>query len=336
MAALANTHPTLLDVTRRLDPNGKIDTIGEILTQTNEILEDMVWLEGNLPTGHRTTIRSGLPTPTWRKLYGGVQPTKSTTVQVTDSCGMLEAYAEIDKALADLNGNTAAFRLSEDRAHIEGMNQEFAQTLFYGNEGSEPEAFTGLLPRFNSTSAANGDNVIRGGGAAGQTDCTSIWLICWGPNTVHGIYPKASKAGLQMTDKGQVTIENIDGGSGGRMEAYRTHYRWDCGLSVRDWRYVVRAPNIDLSTTTFSGGGANDTYLPRIMGRMVEALPSTSMGRMCFYVNRTIKSMLRQQIAEAVKGSTLTMEQVAGKSVMMVDGIPVKRCDQITNSETGL
>lgn len=336
MAALTNTHPTLLDVTRRLDPNGKIDTIGEILTQTNEILEDMVWLEGNLPTGHRTTIRSGLPTPTWRKLYGGVQPTKSTTVQVTDSCGMLEAYAEIDKALADLNGNTAAFRLSEDRAHIEGMNQEFAQTLFYGNEGSEPEAFTGLLPRFNSTSAANGDNIIKGGGAAGQVDCTSIWLICWGPNTVHGIYPKASKAGLQMTDKGQVTIENIDGGSGGRMEAYRTHYRWDCGITVRDWRYVVRASNIDISATTFAGSGANDTYLPRIMGRMVEALPSTSMGRCCFYVNRTIKSMLRQQIAEAVKGSTLTMEQVAGKSVMMVDGIPVKRCDQITNSETGL
>lgn len=336
MAALTNTHPTLLDVTRRLDPNGKIDTIGEILTQTNEILEDMVWLEGNLPTGHRTTIRSGLPTPTWRKLYGGVQPTKSTTVQVTDSCGMLEAYAEIDKALADLNGNTAAFRLSEDRAHIEGMNQEFAQTLFYGNEGSEPEAFTGLLPRFNSTSAANGDNVLKGGGAQNQTDCTSIWLICWGPNTVHGIYPKGSKAGLQMTDKGQVTIENIDGGSGGRMEAYRTHYRWDCGISVRDWRYVVRASNIDLSTTTFSGSGGNDTYLPRIMGRMVEALPSTSMGRMCFYVNRSIKSLLRQQIAEAVKGSTLTMEQVAGKSVMMVDGIPVKRCDQITNSETGL
>jgi hypothetical protein len=335
MAALANTHPTLLDVTRRLDPNGKIDTIGEILTQTNEILEDMVWLEGNLPTGHRTTIRSGLPTPTWRKLYGGVQPTKSTTVQVTDSCGMLEAYAEIDKALADLNGNTAAFRLSEDRAHIEGMNQEFAQTLFYGNEGSEPEAFTGLLPRFNSTSAANGDNVIKGGGAVNQPNCTSVWLICWGPNTVHGIYPKASKAGLQMTDKGQVTIESIDN-AGGRMEAYRTHYRWDCGLSVRDWRYVVRASNIDITTTTFAGSGANDTYLPRIMGRMVEALPSTSMGRMCFYVNRTIKSMLRQQIAEAVKGSTLTMEQVGGKSVMMVDGIPVKRCDQITNSETGL
>ena len=130
MAVLPTTHPTLLDVTRRLDPNGKIDAVAEILNQTNPILEDMVWIEGNLPTGHRTTVRTGLPTPTWRKLYGGVQPTKSTTAQITDSCGMLEAYAEVDKALADLNGNTAAFRLSEDRAHIEGINQEFVSTLF--------------------------------------------------------------------------------------------------------------------------------------------------------------------------------------------------------------
>jgi len=153
MSVLAATHPTLLDVTKRLDPEGKIDTIAEILSQTNEILDDMVWLEGNLPTGHRTTVRSGLPAPTWRKLYGGVQPTKSATVQVTDACGMLEAYAEVDKALADLNGNSAAFRLSEDRAHIEGVNQEFASTLFYGNEANEPEAFTGFGARFNDQSA---------------------------------------------------------------------------------------------------------------------------------------------------------------------------------------
>jgi hypothetical protein len=192
MATLPTTHPTLLDVTKRLDPDGKIDTIAELLVQTNEVLEDMTWTEGNLPTGHRTTVRTGLPTPTWRKLYGGVQPTKSTTAQITDTCGMLEAYAEIDKALADLNGNTAAFRLSEDMAHIEGMNQEMSQTLFYGNEGTEPEAFTGLAPRFNDLAAANSENVILGGGAG--ADNNSIWLVCWGPNTVHGIYPKGSKA----------------------------------------------------------------------------------------------------------------------------------------------
>lgn len=67
----------------------------------------MPFVEGNLPTGHKTTIRSGLPSATWRLLNYGVQPSKSTTVQVTDSVGMLETYAEVDKSLADLNGNTA-------------------------------------------------------------------------------------------------------------------------------------------------------------------------------------------------------------------------------------
>lgn len=331
MTVLSTTHPTLLDVTKRLDPNGKIDNIAEMLNMTNEVLEDMVWVEGNLPTGHRTTIRTGLPAPTWRKLYGGVQPGKSSTVQVTDGCGMLEAYAEVDKALADLNGNTAAFRLSEDRAFIEGINQEFCQTLFYGNETTEPEAFTGFAPRFNSTSAANGGNIVHTS-TPDSTDNTSIWLVVWGPNTVHGIYPKGSVGGLKMEDKGQVTIESIDG-AGGRMEAYRTHYRWDCGLSVRDWRYVVRI-SVNQEDLTKNANSGDD--LIDLMTQAAELVPSLSMGRPVFYCNRTIKSFLRRQIVAKVASSSLTMDQVAGKHVTLFDGIPVRRCDSITNTESGI
>lgn len=331
MAALSTINPTLLDVTKRLDPDGKIDAIAEILTQTNEVLEDMAWQEGNLPTGHRTTIRTGLPTPTWRKLYGGVQPTKSTTAQITDSTGMMEAYAEVDKALADLNGNSAAFRLSEDRAHIEGMNQEFASTLFYGNEGTEPEAFTGFAPRFNSTSAANGENIFSAGGSG--SDNNSIWLIAWGPNTCHGIYPKGSVGGMYMEDKGNVTVENIDG-SNGRMEAYRTHYRWDCGLTVRDWRYVVRIPNVDLSDLTKNAASGAD--LIDLMTQAIEQLPSLTLGKPVFYVSRKVKSFLRRQIMNKVANSTLTMDQVAGKSVTMFDGIPVKRVDTLAANEAAV
>jgi hypothetical protein len=328
MSILATTHPTLLDVTKRLDPDGKVDTIAEILSQTNEALDDMVWLEGNLPTGHRTTVRTGLPQPTWRKLYGGVQPSKSLTAQITDSCGMLEAYAEVDKALADLNGNTAAFRLSEEKAHIEGINQELASTLFYGNEGTEPEAFTGFAPRFNSLAAANAENIITGGSS--DTDNQSIYLVVWGPNTVHGIYPKGSMAGLKMEDKGQVTIENVDG-SGGRMEAYRTHYRWDCGLTVRDWRYVVRIANIDMSALTKNASAGAD--LIDLMTQACERIPTLSMGRPAFYMSRTLRTFLRRQIVNKVAASTLTMEQVAGKLVTMFDGIPCRRVDSLAGNE---
>ncbi len=337
MATLSTIHPTLLDITKRLDPNGKIDTIAEILNQTNEVLDDMVWVEGNLPTGHKTTIRTGLPTPTWRKLYGGVQPTKSTTVQVTDSCGMLEAYAEVDKALADLAGNTAAFRLSEDRAHIEGMNQEFCSTLFYGNETTEPEAFTGFGPRFNDQAAANGDNIITSAATPDGTDNSSIWLVVWGANTVHGIYPKGSVGGLQMQDKGQVTVENIDGNSG-RMEAYRSHYRWDCGLSVRDWRYVVR---VNIDTEDLTKNAATGPDLIDLLSQAVELIPSMGMGRPVFYANRTVRGFIRRQIMNKTVNSTLSIEQItrpngATVRVPMFDGIPIRRCDALTNTESGI
>ena len=328
MATLDVTNPTLLDLARRTDPDGKPAVIVEILNQTNEILLDMTWLEGNLPTGHRTTIRSGIPAPTWRKLYGGVQPNKSTTVQITDNTGMLEAYAEVDKALADLNGNTSAFRLSEDKAFIEGMNVEVAETLFYGNEGTEPEAFTGLTPRFNSLAAENADNIIVGGSS--DVDNASIWMVVWGPNTCHGIVPKGSIAGLQVQDLGEVTIENVDG-AGGRMQAYRSHYRWDVGLTVRDWRYIVRIPNIEKSALTADAAAGAD--LPDLMFQAMELIPNLSAGRAVFYMSRNTRTFLRRQLSNKVSSSTLIVEQVGGVPVMSFQGVPIRKVDALAADE---
>ena len=325
MATLNTGLPTLLDVARRTDPNGNIADIVEIMSAVNPILEDAVFLEGNLPTGHKSTIRTGLPTPTWRKLYGGVQPTKSTTAQVTDSCGMLEDLAYCDEALANLNGNAASFRLSEDSAHIEGISQEIASSMFYANEATEPEAFTGFAPRFNSLSAQNADNIISASGAG--DDNTSIWLVVWGPQTTFCIYPKGSKAGLQQTDMGIELVDAPD--SSGKYRAYRTHYRQDVGLVVRDWRYVVRIANIDVSDL---GTVANTKNLITWMIKASERIPVLGRGRAAWYVNRGIRENLRLGILEKVS-SNLSWETVEGKRVMMFDGIPVRRCDAITNSE---
>ena len=326
MATLSANNPTLIDVASRLDPSLNIDKIVELLAATNPVLNDMTFMEGNLPTGHKTTVRTGLPGVTWRKLYGGVQPSKSTTAQVTDSCGMLEAYAEVDKALADLNGNAAAFRLSEDKAFVEAMSQEMASTLFYGNESTEPEAFTGFAPRFNSLSAQNADNIVDAAGSG--SDNTSIWLVVWGPNTCHGIYPKGSTGGVQMRDLGEVTVENVDGASG-RAQMYRSHYRWDCGLTVRDWRYIVRIANIDVSDLTTV---ANTKNIINWMIQAAERIPSFGAGRAAFYVNRNIREKLRLGILEKV-AANLTFETVAGKRVLTFDEIPVMRTDALLNTE---
>lgn len=336
MAALSANNPTLLDIAKATDPDGQIAAVAEILNETNEILDDMVWVEGNLPTGHRTTVRTGLPTPTWRKMYGGVQPNKGTTVQVTDNTGMLEAYAEIDKALADLNGNTNNYRMLEDKAHIEGMSQELAETLFYGNEGTEPEAFTGFGPRFNSLSAENGDNILSGGGSG--NDNGSIWLIVWGADKVHGIIPKGSKAGLQMTDKGVVTIEDAsDGSNSGRMEAYRTHYRWDAGLTVRDWRYVVRIANIDKSELKVDHS-SNSANLPDLMFQAMRLVPNLGGGRPVFYMARDMATWVARQIANEGSSSFLTSDTVAGdmRWTERFHGIPIRRVDALAANEDAI
>ena len=191
MATIGNNDPTLLDVAKRKDPDGKIATIVEMLSEENPILQDMHFIEGNLETGNMTTIRSGMPVATWRKLNYGVQPDKSQTVQVTDSCGFLEAYAQVDKKLVNLANNKAEFRASEDMAFLESMNQTMADTIWYGDTDVNPERFMGLAPRFDSLSASNGQNIIAGGGSG--ADNHSLWLVVWGPQTVHGIFPKGSK-----------------------------------------------------------------------------------------------------------------------------------------------
>lgn len=331
--------PNILNVTKRLDPDGKIAKIAELLQQMNPILEDVPLIEGNLPTGHRTTVRTDIPDPTWRKLNYGVRPTKSLTAQVDDTIGMLEDYAEIDKDLAMLNGNTAEFRMSEDRPHLEGMSNTMAQTIFYGDTITNPERFLGLAPRYAGlTSYSTGKptaqaesaylkNVINMSGSG--TGCTSMWLVCWGENTVHGIYPKGSKAGLQANDLGEVTLFDNDGG---RFQGYRSHYQWKMGLTVRDWRYIVRIANIDLDNIDDS---ATQILLYKAMIKALHTIPSANMGRPVFYCSPAVSAML--DIAAVEKSNAaLGQSQIFGREITTFRNVPIRHCNAILESETAL
>ncbi len=326
MSVLKQMNPTLADVMARTGADGRLLTVVEMINETNEVVDDLVMIEANGTTAHKTTIRSGLPEATWRMFYQGVQPSKSTVLTISDTIGMLEAYAETDKALCDLNGNSAAWRMSEERAFLESMAQEMARALFYGSQAQNGAAFNGLAPRFSDLHAENARNIVDGGGTG--ADNTSIWLVVWGANTCHGIYPKGTQAGLQHRDLGEVTLYDENNG---RYQGYRSHYKWDLGLSVRDWRYVVRIANVDVKKLTKDGTAGAD--LIDLMTQAVELIPNLNVGKAVFYCNREICSILRRQIVNKVVGSTLTMEEVAGKKVVAFDGIPVRICDQLLSTE---
>lgn len=334
--------PTLLDWAKRLDPNGRVDAIVQLLSQSNPILQDMMWVEGNLPTGHKTTIQTGLPAVAWRKLYEGVQPSKSTTAQIVDTCGMLEGYALVDKALADLNGNTAAFRLSETKSFMEALSQRMAKTMIYGNATAEPAAFTGFALRYSelpgANSAPSSQNVLNAGGAAGE-DLTSVYLFGYGSDAIHGIFPKGSRAGITHQDLGEVTA---DAATGGQFQAYRDHFRWDAGLTVRDWRYGARVANVSVKDLeNLNGSQALDakTSIIKQMIRAIDRFPNLETVRPVFYVNRTVYSLFKIAAMEktikvlAIEAGVNQFSGGVRRSELTFDGIPVRKVDAIVNTE---
>jgi hypothetical protein len=330
MALLASGQLTLADWAKRLDPNGQVPAVAELLSQTNEILEDAVFQEGNLPTGHRVVIRTGLPTVYWRTMNAGVPTSKSTTAQVDEACGMMEARSHIDVELAKLNGNTASFRLSEDSAFIESMNQLQATTMFYGNPAVDPKTYLGLATRYGSLSAGNAQNIIDAGGTG--SDNTSIYLVVWGSNTVFCPFPKGSQAGLQHKDLGEESVPDSDGNF---YQALRTLYQWKNGLVVKDWRYVVRIANIDVSNLTTETGNAD---LVKLMSRAMDRIPNLSMGRAAFYMNRTVYSMMRIQALNKSQSAVTIAPAIGqfGQATKWTDflGVPLRKVDQLLNTES--
>lgn len=330
MATLAAGALTLADWAKRLDPDGKVPVVAELLSQSNEILEDAVFMEGNLPTGHRVVIRTGLPTAYWRSINQGIPTSKSTTVQVDESVGMLEAYARVDKDLAELNGNTAAFRLSEDTAFLEAMNQAQASTMLYGNPATDARQYLGLSTRYGTISGAgNSQNIIDAGGTS--TNNTSIYLVVWGENTVFCSFPKGSKAGLIHENQGVLTVYDSNNNP---FQAYQTHYQWKNGLVVKDWRYVVRIANINTANLVAESSAAD---LIKLMSRALDRIPNWGMGRAAFYMNRTVYSMLRIQALNK-SNYALSVQQALNqfgepRNWTSFEGVPLRRVDQLLNTE---
>jgi hypothetical protein len=337
MATLATTALTLADWAKRLDPNGQVPVIAELLSQTNEILEDAMFVQGNLPTGHRLTIRTGLPQIFYRMINQGVPTSKSTTAQIDEACGILEARSHIDVELAKLNGNTSEFRLSEDRAFIEGMNQTMAGALFYGNPATDPRQFLGLQTRYSAISGAgNAQNILDAGGT-GSNNC-SIYLVVWGDQTVFCPFPKGSQAGLMHQDLGE---ESVPDANNNFFQAMRTLYQWKNGLAVKDWRYVVRICNINVTDLTGQSGtqaASAATAIINLMSRAIDRVPNLAMGKAAFYANRTVYSMLRvaalgKSNAALSISDAMTQFGTPYKLTSFL-GVPLRKVDQLLNTES--
>jgi len=336
MAVLTANNMTLADITSRLDPNGKIAKVAEILNQTNEMLEDAVFTEGNLPTGDEYSQRTGLPLIYYRSINQGVPNSKSTSVIVKEATGMMEGRSMVDTELAKLNGSTNEFLLSENKPFIEAMNQAYVQNMLYGNPANDNRQILGVMPRYSAISGAgNAQNLLDAGGTGSNN--ASILLMGWGEETVSCLYPKGSIAGLEQEYLGERTVLDANGN---QFEAHVTKWMWKNGVKVKDWRYIVRICNVNITDLLAQSGTQSTsaaTQIINLMSRAMDRIPSAGNCRLAFYMPRTLISMLR--IAALNKSTNaLSIEDALTQfghhySQTKFLGVPVRKVDQMLLTE---
>lgn len=347
MAVLGTTVPTLADISAAMGPDGNFDSDRvNLLAQTNEMLSDMVWKEGNLPTGHKTTQITGLPTVGFRRFNEGVALSKSTSAPLEEGSAMLEGFFQVDRDLAIMSGDANQFRMDESSLFMEAMNQTLQTYMFYGNASTTPESFTGFAPRYNTLSGNVAQQVIDGGGTG--SDNTSIWLIGWGPS-IFAMHPKNSIGGLFHEDvtvnrtalannAAFMTGDVLQDSNGRNFMGYRDHFKWNCGLVVRDYRAAARIANLDVSDLVTGQVAAAD--LIKLMIKAYYRIPTAlrknvgtkGFGRPAWYVNPTIKAMLHTQ-ALTKASAQITLSEIDGQEVVRFLGIPVRECDALLNTE---
>jgi len=328
MATLGSSFVDLIDVYKLQDGHGQFVEVIEMLMEMNPMLDDAIAIECNKGTTHLHTVRSGLPTVTWGKLYQGIPNSKGKTAQVEDTTGFVEGLSTVDKRLLTLSTNEGAVRLSEAQAYLEAMANETATKIIYGNSASDPEEFMGLAPRFNDLGAANGNQIIDAGGTG--SDNTSVWFVTWGDNQCSLLYPKGTMAGVQREDMGEQRVLDDNGNAYYAMEEKFTHH---IGLAVKDWRYVSRIANIDVSLMQ---GGSVALYdfmrsaYYKLQNRRVAG------GKIAIYCNRDVLEALDALAANAGASDSfirLKTTEVEGKEITTYRGIPIRETDAIINAE---
>lgn len=330
MATLSSNYLNLIDVHKQNDP--RTGEIIEVLKRQNPILDDAVAMECNLGGTHRHTIRTGLPTPAWGSLYKGIPQSKSSVQQVDDTTGFLEARSGVDTRALQLSKNPAALRLGEAMSHLEAMNQEMATGMFYHDTATTPEKFKGLAARFGvKGGGAAGNQIVDGGGTG--SDNTSIWMVTWGDHACHLLYPEGTKAGVDRQDKGE---QRVTDGNGDAYYVKEETFTWHMGMAVKDWRYVSRVANIDVSAML---AGSTDIYslLRKAFYKLQSRRMDSVNSRIAIYCNRDVMEALDGLAVGTGSGANgalrLVPRELEGREVLTYRGIPIRETDALLNTE---
>lgn len=282
-----------------------------------------------------------LPVASTRLWNQGIQPTSSKNTPLNDPIMMFEDYSEVDKDLWEIQNSPNEWRSDQDLNHIQALFQLMESTLFYGSIATNAGQFNGLATRFNNLeSYPNGDqswqpNVWNGGLASGNA--TSAWIIEFSPDSLYGIYPPNTPAGLSVRDLGEVTKEtSASTGAGPSLnylyQVLRTMLRWYMGIQIADERSVQRIANINPTAL------ASSNFDENIFIEAKNWLPNAGEGPgTVILVNRALKTQIDiravSQKINAYTNFNSNETDVFGRSVTKFQNIPIYVAEKILSTE---
>ncbi|MFA5943186.1 MAG: major capsid protein [Candidatus Thermoplasmatota archaeon] len=326
--AVNSTALSLVDVLKVTAPDGTALPIAQLMSARSAILKDALFVEGNLTTGHTVAQQTGLPSASWRALNAGIAASKGRVNTFTETCAILSSLGQCAVELAEMYpGGPAQYRLHAAEGHIEAMWQEMEASWAYASLAAAPNELNGLIPRFNSTTAVGGSQIVLCDDAASGSDQTSVLLVGWGARKVYGFYPRGSTTG-GIVHEAMPAQMLADSGGTNLLKQYVDTFDWKVGFAVEDYRYISRVANID--AVNMAAGTSP------IFDAMIEAfyLNEGHKGgaKMAWYCNRAMGTYFHKK-ARAEASNQLTVETIDGKPVVSFLGVPIRITDGIGSAE---
>lgn len=331
MAIKGVGYVTLADVAK------KGDKVAEVLTLKNPMLKDIPYTQMNEGTIHKESIRSFLPKPVYRKANQAIAAQKSGIEERTFSAAHFESRSQMDAKVAERGGKerVGINRWNQAQGHIQGMANEHANLAIYGSpagEGNKDVGFMDIYYTVNTATNETAKQVVDAGGTG--SDNTSILMVNWGPQSIFGVYPAGTNAGLKRTDYSAggklVQLQGLDAaGNTGTFYGYDEIFELDHGLVVKDWRQAARIANIDVSNLV------TNTTPADLIDQLITASYKLDdpMGAI-IYMNRTVHAILHKQArAEVSTGGGLTFMNYGGEQILSFNGMPIRIADSILNTE---
>lgn len=330
MAIKGVGYVTLADVAK------KGDKVAEVLTLKNPMLKDIPYTQMNEGTIHKESIRSFLPKPVYRKANQAIAAQKSGIEERTFSAAHFESRSQMDAKVAERGGKerVGINRWNQAQGHIQGMANEHANLAIYGSPAGEGNKDVGFMDIYYTVNSAveTSKQVVDAGGVG--ADNTSILMVNWGPQSIFGVYPAGTNAGLKRTDYSAggklVQLQGLDAANNtGTFYGYDEIFELDHGLVVKDWRQASRIANIDVSNLIANTSAAD------LIDQLITASYKLDdpMGAI-IYMNRTVHAILHKQVRSDVStGGGLTFMNYGGEQILSFNGMPIRIADSLLNTE---